>query len=198
MQRSHENQVDRKRIKTDFRMPLVDRKAQVPKALTPAGLGPVIVWQPHTVPGIANSIHKPQCRSGEEPVEPMVFDQNISAGNAVCFPQQDLCIVCMMQHIHKHRGVEGTVTERNCIAVKGLDGNVGVISAKNVNPLNLQVRARRHDSAGDKPVTASNVEQFCAWRSQPGHPPGKHFSAAIVDIGAVNPLGDVHRGSNGD
>lgn len=85
---------------------------------------------------------------------------------ACCFPEQDVRICCVVQNVHKHYGIEGSICVGYARAIKPLNWYPRFWPNKHLDADNRHVRSLACDEEIEHPIPAADVEDSRCGRNK--------------------------------
>lgn len=115
--------------------------------------------------GITHPVHEEQRGCSEEAVAQVVFDQQPPSRHSDRLPKERSRVLGVVEHIHKHGGIECAILVWNRAAVEPPHGNAACRANEHINPDHREIRPSLSGELGEEPIATPDVEDRCApWK----------------------------------
>jgi hypothetical protein len=122
----------------------------------------------------------------------VVLDQDPVPGHPHPFGEEGGGVAGVVDHVDEEQAVEARVGEGDPLPVEERDRDAALLAWHHVDPLELQIRARRDQARREGAVPAADVEDARAGRDQPLEEPVQAPHAAVAEVELVKLLDGVH------
>jgi hypothetical protein len=149
--------------------------------------------QGHSIPGISYAIHEAKRGFRQPTVAEVILDDHVTLGNPNGFTQQQLRLLNVVQHVHKHHDVHLSRLVWKRPAVELAHRYPCSRPLQYIDAFNFQIRTTPLQHCRQLPVATTHICDGRIPRNESLKPTDQSFKSPLLNINSMYLLKDIHQ-----